>query len=234
MACILHIETSVKIGSLAISDEGKIIFDRTSKENSSHASEMGVFAEEALRHIEKEGKKLDAVAVSEGPGSYTGLRIGVSLAKGICYGLDIPLIAIPTLQILANSMVSGKSMQGESSDIKWLVPMLDARRMEVYSAVYDLNLGEVRPVEAEIIEEHSFGDKLSQGKILFFGDGSDKCKTIIKSPNAVFLDGIKPTAKDMVKLAEAFYAVKKTVDIAYFEPFYLKDFQATIPKSKVF
>jgi tRNA threonylcarbamoyladenosine biosynthesis protein TsaB len=233
MACILHIETSVKIGSLVISDEGKIIFDRTSKENSSHASEMGVFAEEALRHIEKEGKKLDAVAVSEGPGSYTGLRIGVSLAKGICYGLDIPLIAIPTLQILANSMVSGK-LQSEISGIKWFVPMLDARRMEVYSAIYDRNLEEVRPVEAEIIDEHSFGDRLSQGKILFFGDGSDKCKTIIKSPNAVFMDGIRPAAKNMVKLAEVFYTLKKTVDMAYFEPFYLKDFQATVPKSKVF
>lgn len=228
MACIIHIETATQAGSLAVSNDGTLVFEKCTTEALSHAASMGVFAEEAIQLLNKKNMKPDAVAVSEGPGSYTGLRIGVSLAKGLCYGLDIPLIALPTLQVMTVKLMTAKWAA------KWYCPMIDARRMEVYSAVYDADFRLIRPVEANIIDAFSFGDYLSEGKTVFFGNGSDKCKTVIDSPNAVFVDGIYPSASSMVVLAENAYSKKEFVDVAYFEPFYLKEFQATIPRNKVF
>jgi tRNA threonylcarbamoyladenosine biosynthesis protein TsaB len=230
MACILHIESATSTGSLSVSKDENIIFNKECTDGLSHAASLGVFAEEAIRYLKKQHLKPDAVAVSEGPGSYTGLRIGVSLAKGICYGLDIPLIAIPTLKIIASQALN---CQLSIVNCQFLCPMIDARRMEVYAAIYDTNLNLIRPVQADIIDKDSYQEYLSQGKVAFFGDGSEKCKTIINSPNAVFIDGIYPTTSAMLSLAENAFAKQEFVDVAYFEPFYLKEFQATIPKNKV-
>jgi tRNA threonylcarbamoyladenosine biosynthesis protein TsaB len=228
MACILHIETSTQVGSLSVSNDGKTIYDQKSREEFSHAASMGVFAQDAIRLLRKNQLKLDAVAVSEGPGSYTGLRIGVSLAKGLCFGLDVPLIAIPTLKIMATGLSPASVAKCD-----WLCPLIDARRMEVYSAIYDKNLRLVRPVQAEIIHEGSFQEYLSKGKLAFFGKGSEKCQPVIDSPNAVFIDGVYPKSSAMTEWAETAFANKDFVDAAYFEPFYLKEFQATSPKNKV-
>jgi tRNA threonylcarbamoyladenosine biosynthesis protein TsaB len=231
MACILHIETATSTGSLSVSNNGNIIYNKECTNEFSHSASLGVFAEEAIHCLNKQHLKPDAVAVSEGPGSYTGLRIGVSLAKGICYGLEIPLIAIPTLKIVA-----AKALNSQLSilNFQFLCPMIDARRMEVYSAIYDKNLDLIRPVQADIIDKDSYQDYLSRGKVAFFGNGSEKCKSTIDSPNAVFIDGIYPAASAMSALAEIAFAKQEFVDVAYFEPFYLKEFQATIPKNKLF
>jgi tRNA threonylcarbamoyladenosine biosynthesis protein TsaB len=223
MACIIHIETATKTCSLAVSNNGNLLYNKKNAEGFSHSASLGVFAEEAIQFLQKNNLKPEAVAVSEGPGSYTGLRIGVSLAKGLCYGFEIPLIAVQTLKILT------EKVRGEVAT-DWYCPMIDARRMEVYAAVYDGNLEVIRPVQAEIIDDKSFAEYLSKGKVAFFGDGSDKCKAVIDSPNAVFIDGVFPEAAAMVDLAEKAFAEKAFVDTAYFEPFYLKEFQATTPK----
>ena len=185
---------------------------------------MGVYIAEAILFIRTNNFRLDAIAVSEGPGSYTGLRIGISLAKGLCFGFDIPLIAIPTLKVLATPFVPSSS---------YLCPMLDARRMEVYSALYDGNLNEIEPVRAMIIDSESFSEKLAQKEILFFGDGADKCKNVISSSNAIFIKGAYPSSLNMIREAEKSFMNNNFVDIAYFEPLYLKEFQATTPKNKI-
>jgi tRNA threonylcarbamoyladenosine biosynthesis protein TsaB len=234
MACLLHIETSSKICSLSVSESGAVVFNRESNEQMSHSVVLGVFAEEALNFLKKDGKTLDAVTISKGPGSYTGLRIGASFAKGLCYGLEIPLIAIPTLQILANSAVCELQKQGVELDSgDCFVPMLDARRMEVYTAVYSPDLTEISPANAMIIDEYSFCELLQARRVLFFGEGSDKCRKIICSPNAVFVENINPSASMMVSLAERKFASQDFVDVAYFEPFYLKEFQATTPRKQI-
>jgi len=224
MACILLIESSSQTGSITVSADGKAVWNKESTDSFSHSSVLGVYATEALHYIQSNNLQLDAVAVSEGPGSYTGLRIGVSLAKGLCFGLNIPLIAIPTLKIMATRFAPSSSC---------LCPMIDARRMEVFSALYDENLNEIEPVRAIIINEDSYKDLLIERKITFFGDGAEKCKSVIRSPNAVFVDNVHPAASDMVNEAEKAFTQKTFVDVAYFEPFYLKEFQATIPKNKV-
>lgn len=170
--------------------------------------------------------KPDAVSVSAGPGSYTGLRIGVSTAKGLCYGYDIPLIAVDTLKIISKNALTGIT---EKKDVL-LCPMIDARRMEVYTALYNTDLEVIRPVSAEIISENSFAEILEEKTIYFFGNGSGKCKSIITHPNARFLDNAVPLAENMMQLAEHKFSQKEFVDTAYFEPFYLKEFQATTPK----
>ena len=228
MACILNIETSGAVCSVALSETGAVIFSKEKYEGMSHASTLGLFMEEALRFARENGKNPDAVAVSCGPGSYTGLRIGVSTAKGLCYGLDIPLIAIPTLQILTLDALSKLDF------VDYLYsPMIDARRMEVYTALYDKHLSTVKDVSAEIIDENSFAEELSSRKIAFFGTGAEKCKTVIKHPNAIFAENIYPLAKNMLSLSEEKFNRKAFEDVAYFEPFYLKDFVATTPKNKV-
>jgi len=224
MACILLIESSSPTGSVAVSVGGKLVWSRESSDVFSHSAVLGVYIVEAIRFIQANRFRLDAVAVSEGPGSYTGLRIGVSLAKGLCLGLDIPLIALPTLKIMATRLAPSSS---------YLCPMIDARRMEVYSALYDGNLNEIKPARAGIIDENSFRDLPDQKEIIFFGTGADKCKGFIRSSNIVFKDGIYPEASNMSEDAEKAFLKNIFADIAYFEPFYLKEFQATIPKSKI-
>lgn len=227
MSCILSIETATEVCSVAVSSEGKIIFQKEETKGPSHAVLLGQFVNDAIEYLRAEQIKLDAVAVSCGPGSYTGLRIGVSEAKGLCYGLGIPLIAIGTLKLMAYSV------SNLVEDSVLLCPMIDARRMEVYDALFDKELNELRVVTADIIDKDSFADFLAETKIAFFGNGADKCKSFLQSSNAVFLDHIYPKAADMVVLAEEAYANKSFVDVAYFEPFYLKEFVATTPKNKV-
>ena len=224
MTCILSIESSTQICSIAVSVDGILEWNKENTELFSHSTVLGIYIAEAIRFIQANHFRLDAVAVSEGPGSYTGLRIGVSLAKGLCFGWGIPLIALPTLKVMATSFAPSSS---------YLCPMIDARRMEVFSALYDGNLNEIEPVRAIIINENSFQDLLTQKKIIFFGNGADKCKTFIHSSNAVFIDGVYPSASNMIEEAEKAYTKKNFADPAYFEPFYLKEFQATTPKNKV-
>ena len=224
MACILSIESSTQTASIAVSDRGKLVWNKENNESFSHSAVLGVYMVEAIRFIQANQFRLDAVAVSEGPGSYTGLRIGVSLAKGLCYGLDIPMIAIPTLKIMATRFAPSFSC---------LCPMIDARRMEVYSALYDGNLNELKPVRAIIINEESFRDLTDNREVIFFGSGAEKCKAVIRSSSAVFTDGIYPSASNMIDEAEKAFSRGGFVEVAYFEPFYLKEFQATIPKKKV-
>jgi len=224
MACILSIESSTQTCSAAVSIDGKLVWNKENTDITSHSAVLGVYVMEAVRFVQKNHFRLDAVAVSEGPGSYTGLRIGVSLAKGLCFGLEIPLIALPTLKIMATRFVPSPS---------YLCPMIDARRMEVYAALFDGNLNEIEPVRAVIIKEDSYGDLLLHDKIIFFGNGAEKCKNIIRSTNAFFVDNVHPSALDMIEEAEKAFSRKNFVDVAYFEPFYLKEFQATTPKNKV-
>lgn len=218
-----------------MSDGDEIIFSLTGGESYSHSAATGLFVQEALGFIEKKHKTLQAVAVSAGPGSYTGLRIGLAFAKGLCYGLNIPLIAVPTLQIVAAAAISGLQNSGFiPSATDYLVPMIDARRMEVYTAIYGCDLSEIKPAGAVIVDENSFSELLRQRRCIFFGDGSEKCKSFFLSSNAVILSGINPNAENMKKLSEKRFSNNQFVDTAYFEPFYLKEFQATVPKNKVF
>lgn len=229
MACIVNIETSTPVCSVALSADGEVLFEKTSFEGPSHAVLAGVYVEEALRVIREKNLRLDAVAVSCGPGSYTGLRIGVSLAKGLCFGYGIPLIGIPTLDILTAAAI--RRMNGMSDRL--YCAMLDARRMEVYAAVYGRDLATVRATSADIVTADTYASYLEKGKVCFFGNGAAKCKTVIQSPNALFLEEIHPLAVEMIPLADRAYKNGCFEDTAYFEPFYLKEFQATIAKNKV-
>lgn len=227
MALILQIETSTISCSVALAENGTTIACKEASERNIHASSITLFIEEVMEAAGKMMANLDAIAVSKGPGSYTGLRIGVSTAKGLCYALDVPLIAIDTLKVMA----SNTSVNSGNSEFLFC-PMIDARRMEVYTAVYDSALNEVNPVSAKIIDEHSFADLLSEHKLLFFGDGAEKCMdTLGANPNAFFVTTFENSAADMS--TEAFSRFNKQLfeDIAYFEPYYLKDFVATTPKA---
>ncbi len=225
---ILHIETATRVCSCALSSNGELVFNRESYEAQSHATLLGVFVEEAVKFSRENNLQIHAVAVSSGPGSYTGLRIGVSEAKGIAYGLDAKLIAIPTLEIMAK-MVS----ETVDNDVL-LCPMIDARRMEVYTAVYDSSMNQLEPISAKIIDKESFADLLAKQKVSFFGDGSFKCKEVISHSNAIFMPDVHPLASGMIPLTTAAYQKAQFENIAYFEPFYLKDFVATKPKNKLF
>ena len=227
MSCILNIETSTSICSAAMSQDGAVIFSRQEEKGASQASSLGTFVDEALSFIESHAIPLDAVAVSCGPGSYTGLRIGVSMAKGICYGLGIPLIGIPTLEVLCIPILLEHEELPEDA---LLCPMIDARRMEVYSAIYDRSLKLVRKTAADVIDENSYQEYLDKNPIYFFGNGTDKCKSTLKHTNAHFIDQIVPLASQMFPLAEKAVALENYKDVAYFEPFYLKEFVATKPK----
>lgn len=230
MSKILCIETSTPVCSVAIIDEISVIsYQETDKKNS-HSEILTVFIEDLLKEVNLKFTDLDAIAVSKGPGSYTGLRIGVSTAKGLCYALDIPLIAINTLQSMASGMI--EKYQDKIQTPYYFVPMIDARRMEVYSAIYDINLNIVRKTEAEIIDESSFSEYLEKNKMIFFGDGSDKCKEVLNHQNALFEENIMPSAVYMAKLVNDKFIKQEFEDVAYFEPFYLKDFIAGIPKVK--
>lgn len=227
MSCILHVETSTKVCSVAVTEDGAVLFEKTDLNGPSHAVQLGVFVDEALSYIDNHGIPFDAVAVSCGPGSYTGLRIGVSMAKGICYGRELKLIAIPTLEVLCVPVLL---YHEELPEDALLCPMIDARRMEVYAAIYDLALRTVRPIGADIVDENSYLEYLEQHPVYFFGDGASKCREKITHPNAHFLPDIVPLAKYMGPLAEKAVANGRYEDVAYFEPFYLKEFVASKPK----
>lgn len=227
MSCILHIETSTQVCSTALSEDGEVIFHRENFEGPGHTISCGLFVEEALSFADSHAIPVDAVAVSQGPGSYTGLRIGVSMAKGVCYGRHIPLIAVPTLKVLCVPVLL---YHEELEDDALLVPMVDARRMEVYAAVYDRALHEVRPTQADIVDADTYKEYLDQHPVYFFGDGAAKCMPLINHPNAHLLDGINPLARHIAPLAEQAMARGQFADVAYFEPYYLKQFVATMPK----
>lgn len=226
MSCILHIETSTQVCSVALSEDGQCIFSKTDFEGPSHAVTLGVYVDEALSFADSHAIPLDAVAVSCGPGSYTGLRIGVSMAKGICYGRNLPLIGIPTPEVMCVPLLLDEELPEDAL----LCPMIDARRMEVYAALYDRALRPVREIEAVIIDESSYEDYLNRGPVYFFGNGAAKCKEKILHPNARFVEDIHPLAKWMFPLAEKAFARGDFKDVAYFEPFYLKEFVASKPK----
>lgn len=229
MSCILHIETSTSVCSVAVSQDTSILFEKTEYNGPSHATLLGVFIDEALAFVDSHAIPLNAVAVSCGPGSYTGLRIGVSMAKGICYGRSLPLIALPTLKVLSVPIL----LYHDIPEDALVAPMLDARRMEVYSAIYDRALQEIKPISADIIDDNSYLDFLEKQPIYFFGNGAAKCKEKITHPNAHFIEDIDPIARMMAPLAERAFLDKDFVDVAYFEPFYLKEFVATQPKKKL-
>ncbi len=226
---ILSIETATKVCSVALSCGKDVVFERTNENGPSHASQLGVFVEEALTYLKTLGGELQAVAVSAGPGSYTGLRIGVSEAKGLCYGLGIPLIAIDTLRIMATVARQVKRLPADA----WLCPMIDARRMEVYTEIYDENTMVVKPTSADIVDADSYAHLLDKRHIVFFGDGAEKCRAVITHQNAHFEADVHPLASCMSELAYDAFLQQKFVDVAYYEPFYLKEFVATTPKNKV-
>jgi len=225
MTHILCLETATTNCSVALSIDGetKIVKEDNSL-TYSHAERLHGFIEEVLKEANIEKQQLDAIAVSKGPGSYTGLRIGVSAAKGLCFALDRPLIAIPTLQSLASQVII-------DNDAEYIVPMIDARRMEVYSAIYDSNGAQLRETQAQILDESAFAKSLTQGKAYFIGNGVAKFAEICKHENAVFIEGKLPSAKEMSKLAQERFINGDLEDLAYFEPYYLKDFiTGTKPK----
>lgn len=229
MSCILHIETSTEVCSVALSQDGATIFSQEDFEGQQHAVKLGVFVDEALSFADSHAIPVDAVAVSCGPGSYTGLRIGVSMAKGICYGREIPLIGIPTLEVMCVPIL----LRHELPEDALLCPMIDARRMEVYATIYDRALKTIRPTSTDIVDENSYLEYLEKHPVYFFGNGSAKCREKITHPNAHFIDNIRPLAKMMFPLAEKAVALEDYKDVAYFEPFYLKEFVATVSKSKI-
>lgn len=222
MSYILNIETATRNCSVALANEGKtILCKEIAEEGYSHAERLHVFIEEVIAESGITLNDLKAIAVSQGPGSYTGLRIGVSAAKGLCYALDIPLIAIDTLQTLASQVTLTQGL---------IVPMIDARRMEVYSAIFSCDLEKKREIRAEIITENSFEDE--KEKIYFVGDCNEKCRTVLNNENFIFLDQFKyPSSKEMSGLSFEKYKKADFVDVAYFEPYYLKDFLITSPKT---
>lgn len=229
MSCILHIETSTQVCSVALSQDGVCLFDKADFEGPSHASILAGYVEEAVSFADSHAIPLDAVAVSKGPGSYTGLRIGVSEAKGVAYGRDARLLAVNSLKVLTVPTL----LHAELPDDALLVPMIDARRMEVYCAVYNRALQEVWPTQALVVDEASFGELLDKHPLYFMGNGSDKCRTVIQHPNAHFIEGAVPLATQMIPLAEMAMAREEFEDVAYFEPFYLKEFVATQSKKLI-
>ena len=224
LSFILHIETSTKNCSVSIAKSGELISLKEINNGAySHSEMLHPLIKEALLESKLTIKEIEAIAVGKGPGSYTGLRIGISAAKGLCFANDIPLISINSLEILAHSTTIDKG---------YIIPMIDARRMEVYSAIYDESYTLIRETKADIIDEHSFCDKLQNHTVYFLGDGAEKCKETIVHKNAVFIKNAFPSAKEMTQLSYDKYKENKTEDIAYFEPFYLKNFVATQEKKK--
>ncbi len=222
MSCILSIETSTDACSVAVSQDGACIYHDEDLSGPNHAERLGRFVDEAMSFTDNHAIPFDAVAVSSGPGSYTGLRIGVSMAKGICYGRDLRLVAIPTLELLCVPVLLGKELEDDAL----LCPMLDARRMEVYAAVYDRALRPVRGIQADIVDASTYREWLDGHPVYFFGNGAAKCMEAIGHPNARLIEGIRPLAKHMMPLAEKRIAMEQYEDVAYFTPFYLKDFVA--------
>ena len=219
MAIILCLETSTTNCSVALSVNGSVIALKEDNSNQfSHAERLHVFIESILTENKVDKSNLDAIAISKGPGSYTGLRIGVSAAKGLCFALEIPLISIPTLEILANQVQIDKG---------FVIPMLDARRMEVYSSVFNNDIIEIRETRAEVLDQDSFVEFLNKDEVFFIGNGIEKFKPICLHKNATFIENKMPSSNQMAIIAEAKYKKSDIEDVAYFEPYYLKDFFTT-------
>lgn len=225
MAVILNIETSTSVCSAALTAEGMILTHYEDFEGRNHAALLSGYIKACLDFLAEKELKLDAVAVSIGPGSYTGLRIGLSEAKGLAYALDVPLIAVPTLKLMATRvMFSTLDIDPETI----FVPMIDARRMEVYTAAYDFALDELMAPQPLILDETSYSDLIATGRpLLLFGNGSSKAADVVKAPNVTIVEGVDPLAVDMIALAERSYAMRDFIDLAYSVPVYLKDFVAT-------
>lgn len=234
MAFILIIETSTEVCSVSLSKDGNLVDLIESGEGQNHARLTSVFAETLLKRNNINPGELNAVAVSKGPGSYTGLRIGASTAKGICYAAQIPLIAVGTLEAMAKHVSLNHEKFGIPFEGKTLFcPMIDARRMEVYSMLIGENSNILKPISAEIIDESFLESDLRSNTVVFFGNGSAKCQNVIQSPNAIFLSNINASAQYMTELVWEAYNNKHFEDVAYFEPFYLKDFVATVSKKNM-
>lgn len=219
MSYILNIETATKSCSVALSKNGQLIgCHEEVSERYSHSEQLTLFIQELLTQNGLSQQDLDAIAFSSGPGSYTGLRIGLSTAKGLCYALEIPLISVSTLEAMAQLMIDKHPM-------KIMCPMIDARRMEVYCALF----GSIQnPITAKVIDQDSFAEELEKYPLLFFGDGADKCQQVLTHSNAYFELGIYPSARGMLELAFQKFSKKDFEDLAYYEPFYLKEFVAGV------
>lgn len=234
MTLILNLESSTEVCSVSLSENGNLIDYIESDEGQNHARLLSVFAEELMSRNHFKFSQLKAVAISKGPGSYTGLRIGVSLAKGICFANQIPLIAISPLKSMSAHVGSNLEKYAiQSAPDLLLCPMIDARRMEVYTALYDRNLKQVEAVSAKVVDSSSFEAYLGKHSVAFFGNGAAKCRTEIDHPNAIFINDIKTSAQFMCSLAQKAYENNQFEDLAYFEPFYLKDFIAGLPKKNI-
>lgn len=228
MSCILNIETSTNVCSVALSQDGVCLYEDVNMEGPSHAQVLAGYVKNAVSFADSHAIPIDAIAISKGPGSYTGLRIGVSEAKGVAYGRDAKLLSVPTLKLLTVPILLGHEELPEDA---LLCPMIDARRMEVYCALYDRALNEVVQTQALVIDSDSFKEYLDKQPIYFMGNGADKCVETIQHPNAHFIKNIVPRAKNMIPLAEMAMAKEQIEDVAYFEPFYLKEFVATKSKN---
>ncbi|WP_298899439.1 tRNA (adenosine(37)-N6)-threonylcarbamoyltransferase complex dimerization subunit type 1 TsaB [uncultured Psychroserpens sp.] len=223
MSIILSIETSTTNCSVSLSKQGEtLVLKEDNNVNYSHAESLHVFIDSVLASAQIDKNDLSAIAVSKGPGSYTGLRIGVSAAKGLSYALDIPLISVSTLEALSHQVTINEGI---------IIPMLDARRLEVYSAIFNSSYDLVRGIEAQILDEQSFQEYLNKGKVHFLGNGVEKTRQLIKHSNTVFVENRLPSANEMSALAYEKYKKSDIEDVAYFEPFYLKDFIVLKPKS---
>ncbi|MDY4811422.1 MAG: tRNA (adenosine(37)-N6)-threonylcarbamoyltransferase complex dimerization subunit type 1 TsaB [Muribaculaceae bacterium] len=229
MATIINIETSTAVCSVALSSEGAVLQHTEDFHGRNHAVLLSDFIKDALDYMARQELKADAVAVSLGPGSYTGLRIGLSEAKGLAYALDTPLIGVPTLELMTTGVMFAHD---DLPDGCLFAPMIDARRMEVYTAVYDLALQPLKAPAPLILDTDSYSEFLADSPVAFFGDGSGKARDLLgANPNAIFIDGVNPLAVDMVALAERSYLKRDFIDTAYSTPLYLKDFQATKPRN---
>ncbi len=231
MANILNIETSTEVCSVALTSEGQVLDHRENYEGQTHATMLSQYVKEMLDYARSREIKLDAIAVSIGPGSYTGLRIGLSEAKGLAFGLNVPLIGVNTLQLMAVSTMFNHFIDEENV---LYVPMIDARRMEVYTAAYAPSLEAVLEPQAMILDEHSFDALLDKGHtLILMGNGSDKARQVLTRDGVRFVEGVKPVAVDMMALAEKAYREQDFIDVAYSTPLYLKEFQAIKPKNPV-
>lgn len=224
MSTLLLLESSTTVCSVAVCREEEILFNRENHEGLQHATLLAPYAQEAIEWIRQQRLELSGVAVSCGPGSYTGLRIGVSLAKGICYGSTLPLIAVNTLDLLAYTVLREEPHTA-------VCPMIDARRMEVYAAIYAPTMELLKPISSDIITPESYAELLDSRPILFCGNGAEKCRSTLSHPNAHFKQEIVPLARHMAKIATDKLHRGETEDVAYFEPFYLKEFMTTTPKN---
>ena len=231
MATILNIETSTEVCSVALTSEGQVLDHRENYEGQTHATLLSQYVKEMLDYARSREMKIDAIAVSIGPGSYTGLRIGLSEAKGLAFGLNVPLIGVNTLQLLTVSTMFNHFID---EDNVLYVPMIDARRMEVYTAAYNTALEPILDPQAMILDEHSFEHLLAQGyELVLMGNGSDKARQVLSRSGISFVEGVKPVAVDMMALAEKAYREQNFIDVAYSTPLYLKEFQATKPRNPI-